>query len=58
MMHDWKLISLMVEWLKGTVRITFKNSNSEEVFLVAKGFVSLKVPKREDWGGECFCKRA
>ena len=50
MMHDWTLISIMVEWFKGTVTIAFKNSKSEEVFLVAKGFVDLKVPKREDWG--------
>ena len=50
MMHDWTLVSLMVEWLTGIVRITFKNTESDEVFLVAGGLAELKVPKREDWG--------
>ena len=50
MMHDWTLVSLMVEWIKGMVTITFKNSDSNQVFLVAEGLTDLKIPKREDWG--------
>ena len=49
-MHDWTLVSLMVEWIKGMVTITFKNSDSNQVFLVAEGLTDLKIPKREDWG--------
>lgn len=50
MMHDWTLVSIMVEWIKGVVTITFRNSKSDEVFLVAEGLADLKVPKRDDWG--------
>lgn len=50
MMHDWTLASLMVEWVKGMVTITFKNSDSQEVLLIAEGLADLKIPKREDWG--------
>lgn len=50
MMHDWTFVTLLVEWLKGVVTITFKNSSSNEVFLIAEGLADLRVPKREDWG--------
>jgi hypothetical protein len=50
MMHDWTLVTLLLEWFKGIVTITLKNSNSNEFFLVAEGLADLKVPKREDWG--------
>jgi len=51
MMHDWTFVTLLVDWLKGMVTITFKNSSSNEVFLVAEDLADLKVPKSEDWGG-------
>lgn len=50
MMHDWTFVTLMVEWLKGVVTFTFKDSSSTEVFFIAEGLVDLKVPKREEWG--------
>lgn len=50
MMHDWTLVILMIDWPKGMVTITFKNTCSDEVFLVAEGLVDFKIPKREDWG--------
>ncbi len=49
-MHDWTLVSIAVEWIKGMVTITFKNSQSVEVLLTANGLADLKIPKREDWG--------
>ena len=50
MMHDWIFVTLLVEWLKGVVTITLKNSTSSDVFIVAEGLVDLKVPKRDEWG--------
>jgi hypothetical protein len=50
MMHDWTLVRLIVDWLKGMITIVFKNDRSEETFLVAEGFSNLKVPKQEAWG--------
>ncbi|ELR64426.1 hypothetical protein C942_02449 [Photobacterium marinum] len=50
MMHDWTLVTLVFDWLKGIATITFKNSYSQEVTLIAEGVAELKIPKREDWG--------
>ncbi|PKM44045.1 MAG: hypothetical protein CVV05_13150 [Gammaproteobacteria bacterium HGW-Gammaproteobacteria-1] len=50
-MHDWTLLALVVDWVKGMVTITFRNSQSQEVFLMAEGLSDLRVPKREEWGG-------
>ena len=49
-MHDWSFVALLVEWAKGKVTITLKDSNSADVFIVADGLADLKVPKREEWG--------
>lgn len=49
-MHDWTLLALMVDWLDGTIKISFRNSQSQEVFLMANGFSELRVPRREEWG--------
>lgn len=49
-MHDWTFVTLVVEWPKGVVTITLKNSSSAEVFIIAEGLTDLKVPKRESWG--------
>lgn len=51
MMHDWTLLTIMVDWLDSTVRIAFRNRKSQEVFLMAEGLTNLRVPKREEWGG-------
>jgi hypothetical protein len=51
MMHDWTLLTLTVDWVKGMATITFKNSQSHEVFLIAEELSDFRVPKREEWGG-------
>lgn len=50
-MHDWTLLTLMVDWVRGMVTITFRNSQSQEVFLIGEGLSDFRVPKREEWGG-------
>src|SRR3990167_3885629 len=50
MMHDWTLISILIEWAKGVVIITFKNHQSKEAVLMANEFADLHVPKQEEWG--------
>ncbi|EGW21444.1 hypothetical protein [Methylobacter tundripaludum] len=49
-MHDWTLVSILVDWIKGIVTITFKNYKSNQVILIADGLVNLHIPKREEWG--------
>jgi hypothetical protein len=51
MMHDWVLLTLMVDWMNSMVTITFRDSQSQEVFLIAEGLSDFRVPKREEWGG-------
>lgn len=50
MMHDWRLVSILIDWGKGIVTITFKDCKSKEVTLVASGFTDLHIPKQEKWG--------
>lgn len=50
MMHDWTLLNLIVDWTKGIATITFRNSQSQKVFLVAEGLSDFRVPRREEWG--------
>lgn len=49
-MHDWTLVSILVNWGKSAVTITLKNYESKEILLVAEGFEELRVPKRAEWG--------
>ncbi|NOT88644.1 MAG: hypothetical protein HOP03_10710 [Lysobacter sp.] len=49
-MHDWTLLSILIDWIAGTATITFRNEKSEEVRLVAEGILDIHVPKREEWG--------
>lgn len=49
-MHDWTLISILVNWIDGTAVVSFRNQKSEEVRLIAEGLVDLHIPKREEWG--------
>ncbi|MCL7423218.1 MAG: hypothetical protein M8364_20220 [Methylobacter sp.] len=49
-MHDWTLVSILVDWIKGTVTVTFKNYESNLVMLIADGLINLHIPKHEEWG--------
>lgn len=49
-MHDWTLIGISVDWLKGEITVLFKDANSSEKTLVGQNFSSLNIPKKDDWG--------
>ncbi|MDD1611418.1 MAG: hypothetical protein LUO95_12765 [Methylococcaceae bacterium] len=49
-MHDWILLSILVEWMKGVVTITFDTYEFDYVTLTAEGLVELTIPKHDDWG--------
>jgi len=48
-MHDWILVSISAEWIKGVVTVTFKNHESDQVMLITDGLANLRIPKREGW---------
>lgn len=49
-MHDWILVSILVEWAKGIVTINFDTHEFGVVQVTATGLVKLLVPKLEEWG--------
>jgi hypothetical protein len=49
-MHDWTLLSIVVEWMKGIVTITFDTSEYNQVTLTAEELVELVIPKHNEWG--------
>lgn len=49
-MHDWILLSIVVEWRKGDVTISFDTYEFGVVALIAQGLVSLSIPKHDSWG--------
>lgn len=49
-MHDWTLISIVVEWAKGIVTVTFDAYEYNRVILTAEGLIELVVPKHDKWG--------
>ncbi len=48
-MHDWTLVSILVEWEKALIEIKFLNA-AGEVLLTANGFTNIHIPKSNDWG--------
>lgn len=49
-MHDWILVSISVEWAKSRVTISFDTYALGLVKVTATDFVSLIVPKQDEWG--------
>ncbi|AIK15188.1 putative RhsC immunity protein [Pectobacterium atrosepticum] len=49
-MHDWTLLSLLIDWSKGELVIKLLNSNSEPVVIKASGVKLINIPKSDEWG--------
>ncbi|KHT14765.1 hypothetical protein [Pectobacterium brasiliense] len=49
-MHDWTLLSLLVDWGEGTLVIKLLNNKSEPVVIKANGVKLLNIPKSDEWG--------
>ncbi|AOR63394.1 hypothetical protein KU73_16420 [Pectobacterium wasabiae] len=49
-MHDWILLSLLIDWGKGALIIKLLNSNSEPVVIKANGVKLINIPKGDEWG--------
>jgi hypothetical protein len=49
-MHDWTLLSILFEWATGRVKLSFQNSRSETVSLVADSVADLQIARLHEWG--------
>ena len=49
-MHDWILVSILVEWAEGTVTIKFDTAEYGLVEVNVSGLVKLYVPQFNEWG--------
>ena len=49
-MHDWTLVSLIIDWKKSTLVIKFLNNNSLPVDIIFKSIKYINIPKWDEWG--------
>lgn len=49
-MHDWILVSLIIDWEKSTLVIKFLNNNSFPVDIIFKSIKYINIPKWDEWG--------
>ncbi|EFC2602488.1 hypothetical protein CT362_004945 [Escherichia coli] len=49
-MHDWTLVSLLVNWKESSLIIKLLNNNSIPVDIVLEGIKSVSIPKWDEWG--------
>lgn len=49
-MHDWTLLSLLVDWREGQLVIKLLNNKSEQVLIKANGVKLINIPKSDEWG--------
>lgn len=49
-MHDWTLVFIQVDWQNAFVSLHFRNSESDQALLEAKGFTDIHIPKKDEWG--------
>ena len=49
-MHDWSLISVLIDWEKSMVTIILNNQLSEKVEIVAHNFNDFHITKHDEWG--------
>jgi hypothetical protein len=50
MMHDWTLVSILMNWIESTVTMNFRVHGIEKPVIIAQGITELIVPHREEWG--------
>lgn len=48
-MHDWTLKGIELKWGEGIATLLLE-AESGDKFIIARGFVELIVPQRQEWG--------
>lgn len=49
-MHDWTLVSLLINWKESSLTIKLLNNNSTPVDIILEGIKSVSIPKWDEWG--------
>ncbi|MCH7335316.1 hypothetical protein [Acinetobacter sp. NIPH 2699] len=49
-MHDWSLISIQIDWIQSSLIVHLKDSQSQNVMLIAEKFKTFNISKKNEWG--------
>lgn len=49
-MHDWTLVSILVDWKAARVTLRFRRPDAGSAEIVGGGLLRLDVPRRTEWG--------
>lgn len=49
-MHDWTLVSLILDWQESTLIIKFLNNSSLPMDIICKGIKGINISKWNEWG--------
>ena len=55
-MHDWTLLSVLLEWSAGQATLSFKSPEGDEI-LVTRSVVDLRVAQFNEWGPSASVKK-
>lgn len=48
--HDWTFVALKVDWRLGESAFEMRDASSHSRTLMARGLVSVKLPREHPWG--------
>lgn len=49
-MHDWTILSIVLDWTQGKLTIHLKDSMSQPQYILIEGLHLLNVPRNNEWG--------
>lgn len=49
-MHDWTLVSMILDWEESRFLIKFLNNKSCSVDIICQGIKFINIPKWDKWG--------
>lgn len=49
-MHDWTLVTMILDWEESSFLIKFLNSKSCSVDIICQGIKFINIPKWDKWG--------
>lgn len=49
-MHDWTLVSMILDWEESSFLIKFLNNKSCSVDIICQGIKFINIPKWDKWG--------
>lgn len=49
-MHDWMLVSILLDWSENKLSINLKDNQSQQQYIYIAGLRLLNAPRKNDWG--------